>query len=95
MFSDNPVEVALEWQSRGAPRLHVVDLDGAATGELHNLDIIKEIASALLVPTQLGGGIRHLKTIEQLLKAGIDRVILSTAAVENPKLIEEACHKFS
>jgi len=59
------------------------------------LDIIKEIASAVLVPIQLGGGIRQLETVEQLLKAGIERVILGTAAVENPKLIEEACRKFS
>ena len=87
--------MALEWQSLGAPRLHIVDLDGAATGELYNLDIITEIASAVLVPTQLGGGIRQLETVEQLLKAGIERVILGTAAVEDPKLIEEACHKFS
>ena len=64
-------------------------------GELHNLDIINEIATAVLVPTQLGGGIRQLEAIEQLLKAGIERVILGTAAVEDPKLIEEACRKFS
>ena len=86
--------MALKWQSLGASRLHIVDLDGAATGELRNLDIIKEIASAILIPTQLGGGIRHLETIEILLKAGIERVILGTAAVETPKLVEEACHKF-
>jgi len=85
----------LQWQSLGAPRVHIVDLDGAATGVLHNLHIITEIASALLIPTQLGGGIRQLQTIEQLLKAGIERVILGTAAVEDTKLIEEACHKFS
>jgi len=95
IFSDDPVEVALRWQSVGAPRLHIVDLDGAARGELCNLDIINEIASAVLVPTQLGGGIRQLETIEQLLKAGIERAILGTAAVEDHKLIEEACHKFS
>jgi len=63
----------LRWQSLGAPRLHIVDLDGAATGVLHNLHIITEIASALLIPTQLGGGIRQLQTTEQLLKAGIER----------------------
>ena len=74
--------------------MHIVDLDGAATGELYNLDIAKEIASAVLVPTQLGGGIRQLETVEQLLKAGIERVILGTAAVEDPTLIEEACRKF-
>ena len=94
VFSDDPLEVALKWQSLGAPRLHIVDLDGAATGEIHNLDIIKEIASALLIPTQLGGGIRRLETIEELLKAGIERVILGTAAVENPGIVEEACKKF-
>jgi len=86
--------VALQWQSLGAPKIHIVDLDGAASGELCNLDIITEIASAVLIPTQLGGGIRQLETIEQLLKAGIERVILGTAAVENPKLIKEACYKF-
>jgi len=79
----------------GAPRLHIVDLDGAARGELCNLGIITQIASAVLVPTQLGGGIRRLETVEQLLKAGIERVILGTAAVEDPKLIEEACRNFS
>ena len=89
------MEVALEWQSLGAPRLHIVDLDGAARGEVYNLDIIKQIASAILVPTQVGGGIRQLATIEELLKAGVDRVILGTAAVENPKLIKEACRNFS
>ncbi len=95
IFSDDPVEVALEWQAMGAPRVHVVDLDGAATGELHNLDIITEIASALLIPTQTGGGIRRLETIEELLKAGIDRVIIGTAAVEEPTLIKDACRNFS
>ena len=81
VFSENPVEVALEWQSLGAPRLHIVDLDGAATGEPVNVDIIREIAEALLVPVQVGGGIRRLESIEQLLKIGVDRVILGTAAV--------------
>jgi len=94
VFSDDPLEVALQWQSLGAPRLHVVDLDGAAMGELYNLDIIREIASAILVPIQLGGGIRQLEAVEQSLKAGIERVILGTAAVEDPELIEETCRKF-
>ena len=89
------MEVALEWQSLGAPRLHIVDLDGAARGEVYNLDIIKQIASAILVPTQVGGGIRQLETIEELLKAGVERVILGTAAVEDPRLVKEACRNFS
>ncbi len=88
------MQVALRWQSLGAPRLHIVDLDGAATGEPGNLEIIKQLASAILVPTQLGGGIRRLETIEQLLKDGIERVILSTAAVEDPNLVTRACRRF-
>jgi len=79
----------------GAPRLHIVDLDGAARGEVYNLDIITQIASVVLVPTQLGGGIRQVETVKQMLKAGIERVVLGTAAVEDPQLIEQACHKFS
>jgi phosphoribosylformimino-5-aminoimidazole carboxamide ribotide isomerase len=86
--------VALQWQSLGAPRLHIVDLDGAFGGELYNLDIITEIASAALVPTQLGGGIRQLETIERMLKAGVERVILGTAAVEDQELIKQACQRF-
>ncbi len=86
--------MALEWQSLGAPRLHIVDLDGAARGEVSNLDIITEIATAVLIPTQLGGGIRQLETVEQMLKAGIDRVILGTAALEDPQLVEQACRKY-
>jgi len=95
VFSEDPVDVALKWQSLGAPRVHIVDLDGAIRGKLCNSDVIKEMASAILVPTQLGGGIRQLETIEQLLKAGIERIILGTAAVEDPKLVEEACRRFS
>ncbi len=79
----------------GAARLHIVDLDGAATGELYNLGIIKEIASALLIPTQLGGGIRRLETVKQMLKAGVERIVFGTVAVEDPKLVEEACRSFS
>jgi phosphoribosylformimino-5-aminoimidazole carboxamide ribotide isomerase len=78
----------------GAPRLHIVDLDGAKAGEPANLDIIKDMARAVLVPLQLGGGIRDLEMIEKLLKAGIERVILGTAAVENPRLVTEACRRF-
>lgn len=78
----------------GIPRLHIVDLDGASQGEPGNLEIIRVLAKAILVPTQLGGGIRRIETIEQLLKAGIDRVILGTTAVEDPKLVKEACRRY-
>ena len=84
----------MRWQSLGAPRVHIVDLDGAAYGEPVNLDVIKEMASTLLIPTQLGGGIRQLDMIKQLLKAGVERVILGTAAVKDPELVEEACRHY-
>jgi phosphoribosylformimino-5-aminoimidazole carboxamide ribotide isomerase len=88
------LDVALKWQAMGAPRIHLVDLDGAATGEIVNLEIIKNIASAMLVPVQLGGGIRRLETVEELLKAGLERVILGTAAVEDPGFVAEACRRY-
>ena len=94
IFSDEPVEMALRWQSMGAPRLHIVDLDGASAGEPGNLNIIREIAHALLIPTQLGGGIRSLEAIEVALKAGVERVILGTAAVETPRLAALASEKY-
>jgi len=85
----------LKWQSMGAPRIHIVDLDGAVNGKLGNPEIIENIAKVLLIPTQLGGGIRDLETVERLLKLGIERVILGTVAVENPKLVKEACDRFN
>lgn len=94
VFSDDPLDVALKWQSLGAPRLHIVDLDGAASGEILNLDIIKEIVGAMLIPTQLGGGIRDLGTTEKMLKIGVERVILGTAAVVNKNLVREALERF-
>ena len=86
--------MALNWQSQGACRLHIVDLDGAAAGEVVNLEIIRQLASAMMIPTQLGGGIRSLESIQEVLKLGIDRVILGTAAVEDPRLVAEACRRF-
>jgi phosphoribosylformimino-5-aminoimidazole carboxamide ribotide isomerase len=88
------LDVALKWQSIGAPRLHLVDLDGAATGVIGNLEIIQNITEAMLIPVQLGGGIRNIETIETLLKIGIDRIVLGTAAVEDPQLVTEACRRY-
>lgn len=94
VYSDDPLDIALQYQSVGAPRLHVVDLDGAASGEIGNMPVIEDIARALLIPVQLGGGVRDLATIEALLRAGVERVILGTAAVEDPDLVREACRRF-
>ena len=91
VYSDDPVGVALRWQSGGARRLHLVDLDGAATGEPVNLDMIKEIVAQVDIPVQVGGGIRSQQTAETLLDMGADRVVLGTAAVQDPKLIKRLC----
>ena len=93
VFSDEPVSVALAWQEQGAPRLHLVDLDGAAGGVPVNLEVITSIIHNQTIPVQIGGGIRDLATAESLLSAGADRVVIGTAAVENPSLVEDLCQK--
>lgn len=94
VFSDDPVSTALRWQSEGAVRLHVVDLDGAAEGQPGNLDAIGRILEAVELPVQVGGGIRDLKTVEQLLAMGVGRVVMGTLAVENPDMAAQACAEF-
>ena len=94
VFSDDPLGTAQRWESLGASRLHVVDLDGAAGGEPRHLSLIAQIAATLRIPVQVGGGIRRMKTIEQYVKAGLKRVVLGTAAVEDPELVKEACRVF-
>ena len=91
VYSDDPVSVALAWQEQGGPRLHLVDLDGAAQGRLVNLEIIIEIVNKMTIPVQIGGGIRNLETAESLLSSGADRVVIGTAAVEDPSLVEALC----
>ena len=93
VYSDDPVSVALTWQEQGGSRLHLVDLDGAAQGRLVNLDLIVEIVEGLTIPVQVGGGIRNLETAESLLSSGADRVVIGTAAVENPSLVEILCRE--
>lgn len=91
IYSEDPVEIAASWQEKGAPMLHLVDLDGAFTGKTENISIVKRIREEVSTPLQLGGGIRSLETIDEILSAGINRVVLGTAAVSNPKLVSEAC----
>jgi phosphoribosylformimino-5-aminoimidazole carboxamide ribotide isomerase len=89
-YSDNPLSMAIYWQEQGATRLHLVDLDGAFRGEMAHLAVAKSIFQALAIPVQFGGGLRTLDQIKQVLDLGADRVILGTAAVEHPELVEEA-----
>ena len=91
VYSQDPVGVALQWCSQGAVRLHVVDLDGAATGAPVNLDVIGEISNRVGIPIQVGGGIREFGVAQRLLDMGVDRVVLGTSAVKDPDLIERLC----
>lgn len=87
-FSDDPVAQALSWQAQGAERLHLVDLDGARSGQPTNDAAVKAITAALAIPVQLGGGVRSAERAEELLACGLDRVILGTVALEQPELVE-------
>jgi len=94
VYGADPVEMALRWQSMGAPRLHVVDLDGARSGEQANAEAVKAIVQAITIPLELGGGIRNLETVERWLTAGVDRVYLGTAAVTDPHFASVACAQY-
>jgi len=94
IYSINPLEIAKKWESLGARRLHVVDLDGARTGIPKNIEIIKAIVREVKIPVQVGGGIRNLTLIQELLDFGVDRVILGTTAVKNPNVLSQFCEKF-
>ena len=91
VFSDDPLEVASRWTELGAQRLHVVDLDGARDGVSANLAVVGRIASAVSVPVQMGGGIRTADAAEAAVSLGVDRVILGTAALEDPDLASVLC----
>lgn len=84
----DPIHQAEVWAAQGAPRLHVVDLDGARSGDPVNLPMIERIVRRVAIPVQVGGGIRSLERARQLLDLGVDRVIVGTVAVEDPKTLE-------
>ena len=94
VFNDNPVEVARQWASEGATRLHVVDLDGAKEGKSVNLPVIEAIANAIDIPVQVGGGLRDRAGVTRLLDTGVRQAILGTVAVEKPELVTELCREF-
>jgi len=86
--------MALRWQSLGATRLHIVDLDGAASGEPGNLDVIGRIAQTIFIPIQVGGGLRSVETMGKVLNLGADRVVMGTSAVNKPQMVSEVCRRF-
>ena len=97
VYSEDPVAMVRHWKAEGARRLHVVDLNGAAAGKPKNESIIRAILKELggSVPVQLGGGIRDLDTIEHYLDLGATYIIIGTAAVKNPGVLQDASSAFS
>ena len=94
VFSDKPEEMAEKWQAEGAEFLHLVDLDEAIAGKSQNLATVKKIIAAVNIPVELGGGIRTMENIDEVLALGVKRVILGSVAVKNPELVKEACAKY-
>jgi phosphoribosylformimino-5-aminoimidazole carboxamide ribotide isomerase len=93
-YEVSPVEQAGKYKDHGFKNLHIVDLDGALTGKTVNLDIIKEIVSKFDIKIEIGGGIRNINSIQKYTDAGVEKVILGSAAIKNKNFFEEACEKF-
>ena len=94
VYSDDPVSVALDFQNSGAQWIHLVDLQGAKSGNTDNLSTIRAIQKATNLRCEVGGGIRNMETVETYLNAGIDRVILGTAAVTDNTFLQEAVQRW-
>jgi len=95
VYSDNPVEIASQWRSQGAERIHVVDLDGSLAGAPRNREVIRDIVDAVDVPIQVGGGIRDMSTVETYLNMGVQWVILGTMALRDRPFVAQACRTFN
>ena len=93
-YSMSPVEQAGKYKDHGFKNLHIVDLDGALTGETVNLDIIKDIVSKFDLNVEIGGGIRNFESIKKYNDAGVDKVILGSAAIKDKNFLKGACEKF-
>jgi len=94
VYSDSPVEQAKWWESFGVELLHVVDLDGAFSGEPRNLDVIEKIKNETSIDIEVGGGIRDLQIVRQYVNIGVNRIIIGSAAIKNKDFVEEACKEF-
>ena len=93
-YEVSPIDQARKYKDHGFKNLHIVDLDGALTGETVNLDIIKEIVSKFDLKIEVGGGVRNFKSIEKYTDAGVEKVILGSAAIKDKNFLKEACSKF-
>ena len=90
VYSHNPIEIARDFEAKGATWVHLVDLEGAKDGTTPNLEIVKQIAGETTLSTEIGGGIRSMETVRTYLENGVDRVILGTAAVNDEAFLKEA-----
>ncbi len=93
-YKNSPVDQANSYKNHGFKHLHIVDLDGALTGETINADIIQEIVKNSNLKVEIGGGIRNFNSIQKYIGAGVDKVILGSAAIKDKKFLKEACEKF-
>ena len=93
-YETSPVEQAQKYKNHGFKNLHIVDLDGALIGEIVNIDVIQNIVSKFDLKVEIGGGIRNINSIEKYIDAGVEKVILGSAAIKNKNFLKEACEKF-
>lgn len=89
IYSDSPVDIAKQWESEGATYIHIVDLDGAKTGEMTNLTTIESIVQSIQIPVQVGGGIRSMKSLQSYHSIGVSRMIIGTAAIDDKSFLRE------
>lgn len=94
VYSNSPVDMAKQWEEKGAEFIHIVDLDGAKSGNSTNKDIIQKIAQTVNIPVQVGGGIRSLEIIDAHINNGVNRVIIGTAAIQDPEFLKAAVEKY-
>lgn len=94
VVNPDPVKQAIAFENAGAKALHIVDLDGALSGDLTNLQVIQAILSAITIPIQVGGGIRSMAQVARYLDAGVSRVIIGSKAVEDPAFVAEAVQQY-
>ena len=93
-YEKSPIEQAEKYKNHGFKNLHIVDLDGALTGETVNIDIIEEIVSKFDLKIEIGGGVRNFDSIQKYVDAGVEKVILGSAAIKDKDFLKEACQKF-
>ena len=94
VYSENPIEIAQDFEAKGCTHIHMVDLEGAKDGTTPNIAIVEQVAKETSLFVEIGGGIRNMETVERYLRAGVSRVILGTAAVNDEAFLKEAVAKY-